>query len=134
MSAATGIGGTFTDLVAIDKHGALVLEKAHTTPPNFEQGVMEVLKKSGIDLKSLTDFFQGTTAIINALAGRKGAKAALLTTRGFRDILELARGNRPDLFNMVFEKPALLHPPLPAPGGNGARGLQRRGPGPAEQG
>lgn len=110
MRVATDIGGTFTDLVAIDEHGALVLEKAHTTPPNFEQGVMEVLKKSGIDLKSLTDFFHGTTTIINALTERKGAKTALLTTKGFRDILELARGNRPDLFNMVFEKPAPFIP------------------------
>ena len=110
MRAATDIGGTFTDLVAIDEHGALVLEKAHTTPPNFERGVMEILKKSGIDLRSLTDFFHGTTTIINALTERKGAKTALLTTRGFRDILELARGNRPDLFNMVFEKPAPFIP------------------------
>ena len=90
MRVATDIGGTFTDLVAIDEHGALVLEKAHTTPPNFEQGVMEVLKKSGIDLKSLTDFFHGTTTIINALTERKGAKTALLTTKGFRDILAVS--------------------------------------------
>ncbi|MBQ3076892.1 MAG: hydantoinase/oxoprolinase family protein, partial [Clostridia bacterium] len=110
MRAATDIGGTFTDLVAIDEQGALVLEKAHTTPPNFEQGVMEVLAKSGIDLTSLTDFFHGTTTIINALTERKGAKTALITTRGFRDVLELARGNRPDLFNMVFEKPAPFIP------------------------
>ena len=54
MRAATDIGGTFTDLVAIDDQGTLVLEKAHTTPPNFEQGVMEVMEKSGIDLKSIT--------------------------------------------------------------------------------
>ena len=80
--AATDIGGTFTDLVAIDEHGALVLEKAHTTPPNFERGVMEVLKKSGINLRSLTDFFHGTTTIINALTEHKGAKTALLTTSG----------------------------------------------------
>ena len=67
MRAATDIGGTFTDLVAIDDQGTLVLEKAHTTPPNFEQGVMEVMEKSGIDLKSITEFFHGTTTIINAL-------------------------------------------------------------------
>ncbi|MBQ6455725.1 MAG: hydantoinase/oxoprolinase family protein [Mogibacterium sp.] len=105
MRAATDIGGTFTDLVAIDDQGNLVLEKAHTTPPNFEQGVMEVMEKSGIDQKSITEFFHGTTTIINALTERKGAKTGLITTKGFRDILELARGNRPDLFNMVFEKP-----------------------------
>ena len=110
MRIATDIGGTFTDLVAVDETGKLVLEKAHTTPPNFEKGVMDVLKKSGIDPKSVEAFFHGTTTIINALTERKGAKTALLTTKGFRDVLELARGNRPDLFNMVFEKPTPFIP------------------------
>ncbi len=105
MRAATDIGGTFTDLVAIDDQGNLVLEKAHTTPPDFERGVLDVMEKSGIDYRSITEFFHGTTTIINALTERKGAKTGLITTKGFRDILELARGNRPDLFNLVFEKP-----------------------------
>lgn len=110
MRVATDIGGTFTDLVAIDDQGNLVLEKAHTTPPDFEQGVMDVMEKSGIDYKSITEFFHGTTTIINALTERKGAKTGLITTKGFRDILELARGNRPDLFNLVFEKPKVFIP------------------------
>lgn len=110
MRVATDIGGTFTDLVAIGEDGTLVQEKAHTTPPNFEAGVMDVLEKSGVKPESITAFFHGTTTIINALTERKGAKTALLTTRGFRDVLELARGNRPDLFNMVFEKPAPFIP------------------------
>lgn len=110
MRVATDIGGTFTDLVAISEDGALVQEKAHTTPPNFEAGVMDVLEKSGVSPESITAFFHGTTTIINALTERKGAKTALLTTKGFRDVLELARGNRPDLFNMVFEKPAPFIP------------------------
>ena len=105
MKVATDIGGTFTDLVAIDESGRLILEKAHTTPPNFDQGVMDVLEKSGVNMSGIDAFFHGTTTIINALTERKGAKTALITTRGFRDILELARGNRPDLFNLVFEKP-----------------------------
>ena len=105
MKVATDIGGTFTDLVAIDETGNLILEKSHTTPPNFDQGVMDVLEKSGVEPRSIEAFFHGTTTIINALTERKGAKTALITTKGFRDILELARGNRPDLFNMVFEKP-----------------------------
>lgn len=110
MKVATDIGGTFTDLVAIDEAGNLILEKAHTTPPNFDQGVMDVLEKSGINAQSIDAFFHGTTTIINALTERKGAKTALITTKGFRDILELARGNRPDLFNLVFEKPAPFVP------------------------
>ena len=110
MKVATDIGGTFTDLVAIDESGNLILEKAHTTPPNFDQGVLDVLEKSGINAQSIDAFFHGTTTIINALTERKGAKTALITTKGFRDILELARGNRPDLFNLVFEKPAPFVP------------------------
>ena len=110
MKVATDIGGTFTDLVAIDEFGSLILEKAHTTPPNFDQGVMDVLEKSGLEPRSIDAFFHGTTTIINALTERKGAKTALITTKGFRDILELARGNRPDLFNLVFEKPAPFVP------------------------
>ena len=110
MKVATDIGGTFTDLVAIDESGSLILEKAHTTPPNFDQGVMDVLEKSGLEPRSIDAFFHGTTTIINALTERKGAKTALITTKGFRDILELARGNRPDLFNLVFEKPAPFVP------------------------
>ena len=66
MRVATDIGGTFTDLVAISEDGALVQEKAHTTPPNFEAGVMDVLEKSGVSPESITAFFHGTTTIINA--------------------------------------------------------------------
>lgn len=105
MKVATDIGGTFTDLVAIDSAGRLIMEKSHTTPPNFDQGVMDVLAKSGLEPKSIEAFFHGTTTIINALTERTGAKTALITTKGFRDVLELARGNRPDLFNLVFKKP-----------------------------
>src|SRR5690606_20252331 len=76
-----------------------------TTPPNFEKGVLDVIKKSGVDQSSISMFIHGTTVIINALTERKGAKTALITTKGFRDVLEIARGNRPDLFNVNYEKP-----------------------------
>ncbi|MCI9226895.1 MAG: hydantoinase/oxoprolinase family protein [Dorea sp.] len=105
MRVATDIGGTFTDLVAVDDKGRTVLAKSHTTPPNFEEGVINVMKKSGIQPEEITDFIHGTTTIINALTERKGAKTGLITTKGFRDVLEIARCNRPDLFNMVFAKP-----------------------------
>ncbi len=105
MRVATDIGGTFTDLVAIDGDGNVITEKSHTTPPHFERGVIDVLKKSGCSPEAIDVFIHGTTTIINALTERKGAKAALITTRGFRDVLEIARCNRPDLFNLVFAKP-----------------------------
>lgn len=105
MRVATDIGGTFTDLVAVDDQGKTILTKSHTTPPNFEEGVIKVIQKSGVCPQEIKDFIHGTTTIINALTERKGAKTALITTKGFRDVLEIARCNRPDLFNMVFAKP-----------------------------
>ena len=105
MRIATDIGGTFTDIVYIDDEGAIHVNKSHTTPPNFEKGVMDVIRKCNIDASAVKDLTHGTTVVINALTERKGAKTGLITTRGFRDILEIGRGNRPDLFNFGFKKP-----------------------------
>lgn len=105
MRVATDIGGTFTDLVYVNDSGKIEVAKSHTTPPNFEKGVIDVIDKSKLDKKGITTFIHGTTVIINALTERKGAKTGLITTKGFRDILEIARGNRPDLFNIRYEKP-----------------------------
>ncbi|MDR2759088.1 MAG: hydantoinase/oxoprolinase family protein [Spirochaetaceae bacterium] len=105
MRIATDIGGTFTDLVALDQQGKVYTVKGDTTPPDFERGVIQVLEKSGLDPAGTSAFIHGTTTIINALTERKGAKTALITTKGFRDVLEIARCNRPDLFNLVFSKP-----------------------------
>jgi N-methylhydantoinase A len=105
MRVATDIGGTFTDLVYVDENGTIGIDKSSTTPPNFEKGVLDVIKKSSVDQSSISMFIHGTTVIINALTERKGAKTALITTKGFRDVLEIARGNRPDLFNVNYEKP-----------------------------
>ncbi len=106
---ATDVGGTFTDLVAIGPSG-IVTAKADTTPPNFDQGVMNAIAKAGISPAQFDFFAHGTTVVINALLSRTGGKTALITTRGFRDVLEIARGNRPDLFNFAFIKPAPFVP------------------------
>ena len=105
MRIATDIGGTFTDLVALDETGNVLAVKGDTTPPDFEQGVLRVMEKSGVQYAGISAFIHGTTTIINALTERKGAKTGLITTKGFRDVLEIARCNRPDLFNLVFAKP-----------------------------
>ncbi|MGY3717648.1 hydantoinase/oxoprolinase family protein [Sutcliffiella cohnii] len=110
MRVATDIGGTFTDLVYVDQNGKMGVAKSHTTPPHFEQGVMDVINVSGIDPELLQTFIHGTTVIINALTERKGVKTGLITTKGFRDVLEIARGNRPDLFNVRYEKPTAFVP------------------------
>ena len=110
MRIATDIGGTFTDLVALDEQGRIRTVKGDTTPPHFEEGVIRALKDSGIAPQSVSAFIHGTTTIINALTERKGAVCGLITTKGFRDVLEIARCNRPDLFNLVFAKPAPFIP------------------------
>src|SRR5882757_7424123 len=110
IRVATDVGGTFTDLVCFETdHGTresrVITAKSDTTPPNFEQGVLNVLEKGGVDPKSVDFLAHGTTVVINALTERKGVKVGLITTEGFRDSLEIARGNRPDFFNLHYKKP-----------------------------
>ncbi|MCB1355610.1 MAG: hydantoinase/oxoprolinase family protein [Maritimibacter sp.] len=112
---ATDVGGTFTDLVCFEtdtETGAsrVITAKTDTTPPDFETGVLNVLEKGGVDPSEVDFLAHGTTAVINALTERKGAKVGLITTEGFRDTLEIARGNRPDFFNLHYEKPAPFVP------------------------
>src|SRR5262249_46216183 len=115
VRAATDVGGTFTDLVCLyadPDTGAqrLVTGKSDTTPPHFERGVIDVMDKSQISPSELGLLTHGTTVVINALTERKGARTALITTKGFRDSLEIARGNRPDFFNLDYAKPAPFVP------------------------
>jgi len=106
MKLATDIGGTFTDLVYIDEvSGQIQTHKSATTPKAYEQGVLNVIEEAGLMRTDVDMFIHGTTVIINTLTERKGVKTGLITTKGFRDVLEIARGNRPDLFNVQYQKP-----------------------------
>ena len=108
---ATDIGGTFTDLVALDEDsGKITLTKAPSTPPEFHRGLADAIRKSGLDPRAVAFFVHGTTVVINALTERKGAPTALVTTRGFRDVLEITRANRPDMYNLRFQKQAAFVP------------------------
>jgi len=108
---ATDIGGTFTDLVALDEEsGKITLAKAASTPPEFHRGIADTIRKSGLDPRTVAFFVHGTTVVINALTERKGAPTALVTTRGFRDVLEITRANRPDMYNLRFQKQAAFVP------------------------
>jgi N-methylhydantoinase A len=102
---ATDIGGTFTDLVYFDeKTGRLHTGKSLTTPRDLTQGIVDTIKLSHLTPQEVTFFVHGGTTVINAITERKGALTALVTTKGFRDVLEIQRGNRPDLYNLRFEK------------------------------
>ncbi len=110
IRVATDVGGTFTDLVCFETdpdngRSTVVTAKSDTTPPDFERGVLNVLEKGGVDPATVDFLAHGTTVVINALTERKGGTVGLITTQGFRDTLEIARGNRPDFFNLHYQKP-----------------------------
>ncbi len=107
---ATDVGGTFTDLVHLRTdpetgRQEIRTAKTDTTPPDFERGVREVMRASGVAPEAIDLLAHGTTVVINALTERKGVSCGLITTAGFRDSLEIARGNRPDFFNLHYRKP-----------------------------
>lgn len=110
---ASDIGGTFTDLVYFDEEtGALVTAKSLTTPADLTQGVVDTIDLVALDPAEVGFFVHGGTTVINAITERKGVKTALVTTAGFRDVLEIQRGNRPDLYNLRFEKEKAFVPRL----------------------
>jgi N-methylhydantoinase A len=104
------IGGTFTDLVAQDGDGDLAVSKVLTTPLDHSEGVMSAVAKAAVDLQRTGLFLHGTTIAINTVVERKGVKTGLITTRGFRDVYEIGRSNRPDAYNLFFERPVPLVP------------------------
>jgi len=103
------VGGTFTDVAAFDETtGALKLGKTLTTPQRLVTGIENGVGKAGSQFSAAKLFLHGTTVAINTILERSGAKCALLTTQGFRDIYEIGRVNRPESYNLFFEK----HTPL----------------------
>jgi N-methylhydantoinase A len=110
-AVAVDIGGTFTDLVAYDDEGrAVAYTKSPTTYGNLVDGVLDCFAKARLDPHAANSVNHGTTLVINSLIQRKGAKAALVTTAGFRDVLEIARGNRPDPFDLHYHRDEPLIP------------------------
>ncbi len=103
------VGGTFTDVAAFDEAtGALRLGKTLTTPQRLVTGIENGVVKAGSKFSAAKLFLHGTTVAINTILERSGAKCALLTTQGFRDIYEIGRVNRPESYNLFFHKHAPL--------------------------
>jgi N-methylhydantoinase A len=101
LTVGIDVGGTFTDLLAIDAaSGAVKLAKVATTPDNQAIGFMAALAAAGTDPATLQAVVHGTTTTTNALLERKIAKVGLITTKGFRDVLELGRRTRPQPYGM----------------------------------
>ena len=105
------IGGTFTDLVAFDEAtGTVVNAKALSTPSGLLDGVLRCADQAGIALADCRLTIHGTTIGINALLEGKGARTGLLTTEGFRDVLEIGRGNYLRMYDVLYRRPAPLVP------------------------
>lgn len=105
------VGGTFTDLMAVDEAGALRIVKTPTTPKNQAEGVMAALAASDFDLVDVATLVHGTTTTTNAFLERKVAKVGLITTAGFRDVLELGRRTRPHPYGMTGSFEPLIERP-----------------------
>src|SRR5215470_785809 len=106
---AADIGGTFTDIALFDDEtGRLTFGKALSTPDRLVDGISTGIAKAGSDYASANLFLHGSTIAINTILERTGARTALITTDGFRDVYEIGRINRPDAYNLYFQK----HKPL----------------------
>jgi N-methylhydantoinase A len=106
---AADIGGTFTDIAAFNTStGRLHFGKTLSTPDSLIDGIATGTSKAGAAFSDADIFLHGSTVAINTMLERTGAKTALLITEGFRDIYEIGRVNRPDAYNLFFQK----HEPL----------------------
>jgi N-methylhydantoinase A len=110
MRIAVDIGGTFTDLVAVDDNGQVFRSKSLTTPDDLARGINDCLRGANVDVAGASFFVHGSTVTINAVIERKGARTGLITTKGFRDVYEIGRGNRPEGYNLFFKRPVPLVP------------------------
>ncbi|MFO1142678.1 MAG: hydantoinase/oxoprolinase family protein [Amaricoccus sp.] len=100
--AGVDVGGTFTDLVVLDPGaGTVRLAKTPTTPQNQAEGVLAALDDAGVDLRTVDLVVHGTTTTTNAVLERRLARTGLITTLGFRDVLELGRRTRPNPYGMT---------------------------------
>jgi N-methylhydantoinase A len=103
------VGGTFTDLVVLDE-GRLRVTKVLSTPSNQSVGVMAAWQAAGVDAGDIAAFAHGMTVATNALLERRGARTALVTTEGFRDVIEIGRQHRPRLYDLGAHPPPPLVP------------------------
>ena len=112
ISLGVDIGGTFTDIVLLNRDGTLFSKKVLSTPDDYsraiEEGIAALLDEIALSPGEIEQFAHGTTVATNAIIERKGVKVALVTTKGFRDVLELGRFRSPRLYDIDFRKPEPL--------------------------
>ena len=106
------IGGTFTDLVVVDSDGQIIRKKVPSTVDNYADGILDAIARAerddGLQRNTVGEIVHGTTIATNAILEHKGARTGLITTKGFRDILEIRRLSMPKLYNLAWQKPGVL--------------------------
>ena len=112
--AGSDIGGTFTDIAYIGDNGQLYTSKVPSTPERYGRGVVDAIdrlvREQGLSFETMAEMVHGCTIATNAILEGKGAKTALVTTAGFRDVLELRRIRVPRLYEPLYVKPPPLSP------------------------
>jgi N-methylhydantoinase A len=108
---AVDVGGTFIDFVLLDEEtGEIVIEKQPSTPARIVEEFMEGLGRLPLGIGVIERLFHGTTVAINTVLQEAGARVGLVTTAGFRDVLAIGRGNRPEIYNFLYRGPEPLVP------------------------
>ena len=107
------IGGTFTDIVFLGDDGSVLTRKVASTPDDYSRavlnGIRDGMEELAIEPGAVTEVGHGFTVATNAIIEQKGAHMALITTEGFRDVLEFRRNRTPRLYDLYYEKsPALV--------------------------
>jgi 5-oxoprolinase (ATP-hydrolysing)/N-methylhydantoinase A len=102
------VGGTFTDVLVLETDGRVRFTKVLSTPPDYDQAVIDAVRE--LDPAEVEALVHGTTVATNAVLERRGAQTALVTTEGFRDVLELRRMRMPHLYDYFWTKPPTLVP------------------------
>ena len=112
MIVGIEVGGTFTDLIAVRSSGATVIQKTPSTPHDPSAaaitGLRELLTRVGARGEEIAELLHGSTIAANALIQRRGARVAMLTTEGFRDVLFIQRQDKPVVYDMFYQKPEPL--------------------------
>ena len=108
------IGGTFTDIIFIGDDGTVYTKKTLSTPGDYSQGIItgteEVIQEHGLNASDIEEVVHGSTIVTNACIELKGAKIGIITTKGFRDVLEITRGRMPIMYNLSWSRPEPLAP------------------------
>src|ERR1700728_1735320 len=108
--AGVDIGGTFTDIVLLDENGERYTKKVSSTVDGYARGLVDGLGELLAEIGGgrIVELLHGTTVASNAILEHKGAKTGLITTRGFRDVLEIRNLRMPRLYDMTWTKPVPL--------------------------